>query len=165
MIFVEPNQRRAFFKSKLLHLYGSKVSISFHTCIKKKNLVISHGMEHICHQGLVTNELFHCLIEFIDWKGVHVLSQYLSKHALLIVEHVLYPLLQEIEQDCPKAFKLPLIEYGVLGSFEYFTAQLKSLLNLSDQTIMELFQCFREIGHCFLILKKLECLLVIFITI
>jgi cytoplasmic FMR1 interacting protein len=55
----------------------------------------------------------------------------------------------------PYNSKLPLFDYGVKGSFEYFQAILKPLLTYRDLK-SEVFQAFREFGNTFLVVDNLE---------
>lgn len=59
----------------------------------------------------------------------------------------------------PKALKLPLFEYGTVGAYEYFMAHLKNLMAV-ETLYSEIFQTFREVGNCLLMLKMFDSLMV-----
>ena len=65
----------------------------------------------------------------------------------------------EITAIAPKTLKLPLFEYGTIGSFDYFVAHLKSIAHM-ENLCSEIFQSFREIGNCFVMVKMIDDIMV-----
>lgn len=65
----------------------------------------------------------------------------------------------EITTVAPKTLKLPLFEYGTIGSFDYFVAHLKSIATMENLK-SEIFQSFRELGNCFALVKMIDDIMV-----
>ena len=65
----------------------------------------------------------------------------------------------EIASVVPKTLKLPLFEYGTIGSYDYFVAHLKPISRM-DNLSSEIFQSFREIGNCFVLVKMIDDIIV-----
>jgi len=72
---------------------------------------------------------------------------------------VINPVMSEITKVAPKTLKLPLFEYGMIGSFDYFLAHLKPIASMENLS-SEIFQSFREIGNCFVLVKMIDDIIV-----
>ncbi|KAJ3372460.1 Cytoplasmic FMR1-interacting protein 1 [Allomyces arbusculus] len=64
------------------------------------------------------------------------------------------PFLWALTREFPSTLKLPGLDYGVMGTFEYFQFILKPLLSFKD--LPTVYQVFRELGNLFLSIKFLE---------
>ena len=65
----------------------------------------------------------------------------------------------EILDVAPKTLKFPLLEYGPIGSFDYFIAHLKQIICM-ENIRSEIFQSFREIGNCFILVQMIDDIMV-----
>ncbi|ORZ36788.1 cytoplasmic fragile-X interacting family-domain-containing protein [Catenaria anguillulae PL171] len=66
----------------------------------------------------------------------------------------LTPYLWVLSKEFPNNVKLPGLDYGVVGTFEYFQVILKALIAFKDLTTV--FQTLRELGNLFLCVRFLE---------
>lgn len=124
-------------------LFGNR---SLHTAFVAQNSV--------AYKFIGTNH-FQIVLKYIKRKGIPVILNEIIRRLNVLVRDQLTPYIAVVGKGIPAALKLPLFEYGVQGTFDYFSIQLNPLISYPD-IASKVFQTFRELGNYIIIVKRLE---------
>lgn len=92
------------------------------------------------------------MLRVLGAKHIGVLIGEVAQCAYNVMMQSVTPYVAAVTKGMPHSTKLPPVEYGFPGSFDYFTSILKPILGYRELK-SGVFQAFREFGNCLLFIK------------
>jgi cytoplasmic FMR1 interacting protein len=127
---VEPLIRQTASRVPAMYMYGSKTLSSSFTQMLR------------IYGDYLGDAHFQTIVGLIGINEVFFITQELQGHVDTLLQNTLTTYINVINKGIPNDLKLPIVDYGVQGAYEYFKAHFKPLINYKDlQT--EIFQTFR----------------------
>jgi hypothetical protein len=130
-------------KASAIHLYGNK------------SLMPAVQLTLDATKGPFTMEHAAAICRFIGSQKFGALINELCQAIGLQLHAVIKPYVDSLLKGMPKEIKMPDLFYGTSGSFSYFQALLKPILQYPDLST-EVYQAFRCIGNTFALISVLE---------
>ncbi|KAL7749352.1 hypothetical protein RI367_005223 [Sorochytrium milnesiophthora] len=160
---VPPVQRASAPRVKHHYLYGNKHHLAAH---EAQLQLYEHFVGVIHFRAIVSvlgvDRTYALVAEVVDTADTLVLPFLRSEESELTfwtqIKEGVTPYTWALSKGFPPTLKLPGIDYGTKGTFEYVQALLKPLLVYKD--LEQVFEVFRELGNALLVVKRLESALV-----